>query len=45
MTNFARATVTKDHKPQESLPDTTLGLLESRRVDVYSNSYSRASKF
>ena len=32
------------HKPQESLPDTRLGLLESRRVALSSHSYSRASK-
>ena len=32
------------HKPQESLPDTTLVLLESRRVALSSHSYSRALK-
>ena len=32
------------HKLQESLPDTRLGLLESRRVLLPSYSYSRASE-
>ena len=49
LTNFARATVTKSFQMtsgntfitnSESLPDTRLGLLESRRVALSSHSYS-----